>query len=196
MQRTKGRPRQFDEQQALVAAMNYFWENGYDASSLSDLLTVMGIGKSSFYQAFGSKEQLFREALELYAHTSNGFIQDLREQMSEKQVLLALAQSAVDDMKATGKTKGCLVMNSGAECYRQHPQMAELIQYEYKAFHKIFTELVRAGQAAGDISNATEAAILASIYMSLVNGLVVMIKAGADDEQIESVMAHISAQLA
>ena len=195
MQRTKGRPKQFDERQALTAAMNYFWEHGYDSSSLSDLLGVMGIGKSSFYQAFGSKENLFRMALALYAETSNGLIRGLEQQMSAKQVLLTLAQSAVDDMKATGKTRGCLVMNSGAECYRQHPEMGELIQYEYKAFHKMFAELIRAGQAAGDISNPTEAPILASIYMSLVNGLVVMIKAGANDDQVESVMKHIAVQL-
>ncbi len=195
MQRIKGRPKEFDEDQALAAAMNYFWEHGYDASSLSDLLAVMGIGKSSFYQAFGSKEKLFRKALALYAQTSDQFIRGMRENQSAREVLLALAQSAVDDMRSTGMTKGCLVMNSGAECYRQHPQMAELIQYEYKAFHKMFTELVRAGQDAGDISRSKSAPVLASIYMSLVNGLVVMIKAGASDEEVESVMEHIAAQL-
>ena len=66
MLKTRGRPKAFNEDEALQLAMNYFWEHGYDNTSLDNLLTAMGIKKSSFYHTFKSKEELFSRCLELY----------------------------------------------------------------------------------------------------------------------------------
>ena len=68
------RPREFDEHQALTAAMQQFWERGYEATSLSDLTRAMGIQRPSLYGAFGGKESLFQAAIELYAKNSLTFI--------------------------------------------------------------------------------------------------------------------------
>ena len=64
-----GRKREFDEQVALTAAMEVFWQKGYSATSLSDLTGRMGINKPSLYSAFGNKESLFIKATELYINT-------------------------------------------------------------------------------------------------------------------------------
>jgi len=62
----RGRPRNFDRNQVLLKAMQTFWENGYEGTSMTQLVDAMGIGSPSIYAAFGSKEELFREAVELY----------------------------------------------------------------------------------------------------------------------------------
>src|SRR6266566_10166481 len=62
----RGRPRHFDVDEALDRAMRLFWRKGYQATSVSDLTTAMGIKRASLYAAFGSKEALFRKALERY----------------------------------------------------------------------------------------------------------------------------------
>ena len=69
---TAGRKREFDEDQALKAAMQLFWEKGYAGTSMADLTTRMGINKPSLYAAFGNKEQLHRRALELYGKRYGG----------------------------------------------------------------------------------------------------------------------------
>ena len=68
--RERGRPREFDRGQALEKAMRLFWSRGYDAISMADLRAELGITQASLYAAFGSKEQLFREAVELYRRTA------------------------------------------------------------------------------------------------------------------------------
>jgi AcrR family transcriptional regulator len=189
--KSKGRPKEFDEEQALELAMHYFWANGYDGSSLRDLLIAMGIGKSSFYQTFGCKEDLFRRSLELYTQSSVEYIRSLLAEKTSKEVLLYLPQTLLEELKETGKTKGCLLMNSGAECYKLHPQISDLIEYEYKTFLELFAELIASAKVSGDISDTTSDSALASIYSSLLNGLIAVIQAGASEQQIEAVMGHI-----
>ncbi len=69
------RPREFDEQMALIAAMNVFWEKGYEATSISDLTSRIGIQRPSLYAAFGDKRQLFPTALQRYSQLSLAYIQ-------------------------------------------------------------------------------------------------------------------------
>src|ERR1700728_2699760 len=68
--RDRGRPREFDRGQALERAMRLFWSRGYDAISMADLRAELGITQASLYAAFGSKEQLFRDAVDLYRQTA------------------------------------------------------------------------------------------------------------------------------
>src|ERR1700735_1867096 len=68
--RDRGRPREFDRDQALGKAMHLFWSRGYDAISMADLRAELGLTQASLYAAFGSKEQLFRDAVELYRQTA------------------------------------------------------------------------------------------------------------------------------
>ncbi|MFC7740644.1 TetR/AcrR family transcriptional regulator [Nocardiopsis composta] len=65
----RGRPRAFDRDAALAAAVRLFWERGYEAVSLSDLTAAMGIRTGSLYAAFGDKKKLFTEAVQAYRRT-------------------------------------------------------------------------------------------------------------------------------
>ncbi|MBX9332927.1 TetR/AcrR family transcriptional regulator, partial [Serratia marcescens] len=68
-----GRPREFDREQALLKARNLFWRQGYEGTSMSDLVAELGIASARIYKAFGSKEQLFREAIASYETEEGGF---------------------------------------------------------------------------------------------------------------------------
>src|SRR5271154_4896499 len=68
-----GRPREFDREIALVHARDLFWSRGYEGVSMADLVQVLGLASARIYAAFGSKEALFREAIELYESQEGGF---------------------------------------------------------------------------------------------------------------------------
>ncbi len=191
MKKSIGRPKSFDKDEVLQKAMEYFWEHGYDKSSLNKLLNVMGIKKSSFYQTFESKEHIFRLCLELYTKSSKEYLFSLKEKKGGKGVLLHIVYSTIKELKETGRVKGCLLMSSGSECYISHPHFNELIRYEFKTFQKLFCQFIEMGQKNGDIKNQTPPFVLGSIYQSLINGLVLMIQVGAKERALEAVVKHI-----
>ena len=86
---TRGRPRSFDKERALDAALRVFWEKGYEGASLSDLTEAMGINRPSAYAAFGDKEALFRQVLERY---ENGPLAYMTAALNEPTARAAIAR--------------------------------------------------------------------------------------------------------
>lgn len=92
-----GRPRQFDREAALRTARDVFWARGFEATSMSDLVAALGIASARIYAAFGSKERLFKEAIELYEREEGAFsTQALSEQPTAYQAIERLLLDAVD----------------------------------------------------------------------------------------------------
>ena len=188
---TRGRPKAFDEQEALTAAMHYFWEHGYDNTSLDNLLLTMGIKKSSFYATFKSKEELFSRCIDLYRTQSLDFLQTLNKDIGPKQTLLALTGHTVQELEEFGKVKGCLLINSGQECYNKYPQLSKQVSVEFNTFNKVFTQLVKEAQTLGQIKSTKKPSVIAGRYMNTLNGLVVTIQAGASPELVDDLVESL-----
>src|ERR1700744_812019 len=110
------RPREFDETRALEAAMHCFWRRGYEATSLRDLTTAMGLTAPSLYSAFGDKQQLFGKALERYLdHTTRGRLQRLEKTMAPKQALQSFFDEIIQHSLKDRERKGCFLVNSALE---------------------------------------------------------------------------------
>ena len=183
-----GRPREFDEEKVLGIAMNYFWDQGYDNASLSQLLQKMGISKSSFYQSFGSKQALFERCLDLYVKHQTSWIEEQLQHKSAKRILIDILNISITEIKQQGEIRGCLVMNNAEICYKKYSDLSQLINRQFVKFHELFTKLIETGQKQGDISSKHSASMLSSIFLNTLNGLSVLIKAGADEKIIEQVI--------
>src|SRR5271154_20593 len=109
--RGRGRPREFDREQGLQKAMQLFWSLGYDSTSMADLRAGLGIAQASLYAAFGSKEQLFREAVDRYRRTT-GFstTRALESGATAREAIHEMLQAAVDAFSAPGAPGGCLLI--------------------------------------------------------------------------------------
>jgi len=187
----RGRPKEFDETEALTAAMHYFWEHGYDNASLDNLLEVMHIKKSSFYATFKSKEALFSRCIDLYREHSLEFLNTLNKDIGPKQTLLALTHHTINELEEFGKVKGCLLINSGQECYNKYPQLSQQVTEEFNTFNSMFEKLVKEAQARGEMKSTKKASTIAGRYMNTLNGLVVTIQAGATQTLIDDIVESL-----
>jgi TetR/AcrR family transcriptional repressor of nem operon len=196
MKLTRGRPKAFDEDEALALAMNYFWEHGYDNTSLDKLLPAMGIKKSSFYHTFKSKEELFSRALHLYRKETQREFISLREEVGAKNALIMIVSLTMQELRDTGKVKGCLLASSGQECYNKYPHLSEQVGQEFFYFLALFEETIQKAQESGEIKNTLSPRRLAGRYSSALNGLLVTIQAGAPQEVLDDLVESVKEILA
>ena len=104
----RGRPREFDVDQALAAALRVFWTKGYEGASLTDLTEAMGITRPSLYAAFGNKEALFRKALDLYEREKLAYIGEALEAPTSREVVERLLHGALAMQTSDCEPKGCM----------------------------------------------------------------------------------------
>ena len=191
MHKTRGRPKAFDEGEVLAAAMNYFWEHGYSNASLDNLLIAMGIKKSSFYHTFRSKEELFSRTLELYRKETLIYLNALKKDIGPKATLLMLTELTIKELRDTGNVKGCLLVNSGQECYNKYENLSHQIKMEFNFMQEVFVTFTKEAQALGEIKSTKEPKVIAGRYMNSLNGLIVTIQAGASDALIDDIVESL-----
>jgi len=123
-----GRPKQFDEQEALELAMQLFWSRGYGNTSLSDLLSEMGISRQSLYDTFGSKRGLFFRSVEHYKATQLSQALALLEREGSPLENVKGVVGFFQDLAADERCRGCFVANALVEVAPHDPELAEVLQ--------------------------------------------------------------------
>lgn len=185
---TQGRPLEFDPEQALTVATECFWARGYEATSLQDLLGAMGISRSSFYQAFGSKHELFASCLHRFRDRQADRMQlALDREPRAAGFLRDFLVSQADDARSGATPKGCLIMNTATEFAGRDAVVGRLVQEGTSAFGAVLERAIRRAQAEGDIRTDLAPAVLANYLLTTVAGLKTMVKAGADAHSVEQV---------
>ncbi|HDU8570239.1 TPA: TetR/AcrR family transcriptional regulator, partial [Morganella morganii] len=107
-----GRPREFDREVALRKAEQVFWQRGYEGTSMSDLVAALGIASARIYAAFGSKENLFREAIALYLAEEGAFADAALKEPDTRSAIKKLLTGAVDTYTRDDRPHGCMVVLS------------------------------------------------------------------------------------
>lgn len=189
MNTTIGRPLEFDPEIALDAAMNLFWSKGYEHASMQDLLGAMNLSKSSLYQAFGGKQQLFRRCLARYADQFAGQLyQGLAAAPSGRRFIEEFFHSVLDDVAGTFDPRGCLVMNTASEFAQSEPEIAQDVAKSVERFRGALQAAVERAQHEGDIAPERDSRALAAYLVSSMSGLKVQAKAGADANTLKSII--------
>jgi TetR/AcrR family transcriptional repressor of nem operon len=193
-----GRPREFDVDTVLNAAMQAFWAKGYEATSLADLMAATGLHKGSLYQAFGDKHALFIQSLKRY-------LEEIRRQ---KNALLAQAATPLDGLHAVTHAlidmadgdsdcpKGCLAMNTMSELAPHDAEAKQVVAEHLQQMRSSFITTVAEGQAAGQIGKNRTPEEITTMMMTFMAGLLTTMKgfvSTADahkllDAQLEAVM--------
>ncbi len=184
------RPKAFDPTAVLARAMNMFWSQGYEATSVQDLTDHLGIGRASLYATFGDKHSLYRQALEHYrANEAAGLAQLLASANPVLPAIRRVLEDVVADAVDAQPSRGCLAVNAAAEVA---PHDAEVCRVVDRTFGDIETALHGAllrAQANGELPTDRDARALASFVSCTINGLRVTGKARPDHDRLSDVVA-------
>ncbi|MCX4857046.1 TetR/AcrR family transcriptional regulator [Streptomyces canus] len=184
--RLRGRPRSFDRATALEKAILAFWEHGYEATSVSDLTRVMGIGAPSLYAAFGDKRSLFEEVVQEYGARYGSFgDRALAEEPTVRAAMERMLREAAVEYTAPGRPHGCLVIHAATNC--SSPEVEESLRVRRNANIAAFESRIRAGIAAGELSADTDATALARHVGAVIQGMSQQARDGASREELEAV---------
>lgn len=185
----RGRPREFDEEEALEAALRVFWRQGYQGASLAALTEAMGMSKPSLYRAFGSKEELYNRALERYCDNQlRPHAVRLQEEPDLRKALGAFLHSVADMLTGRDLPGGCMVVNSSVAMNSGNLPPAVETSIRDVAQQFVFTRLrerlVRE-EKRGRLPENISVDALVSYYATLMAGMAVMSKLGVEKGQLD-----------
>lgn len=186
------RPRTFDEDRAVDAAMRTFWANGYDATTTEDLCVATGLGRSSIYNTFTSKHELFRRALLRYVETTTAsqlaILEDEgRPPLERLRALFAVVVDGEMDTRRDGRSMGCLTVNTTVELAGRDPEAAEILERDVERRTGALRLVIDAGQRAGEITSGRDPAALARYFNAVIGGVRVAGQGGADRAVLQSI---------
>jgi TetR/AcrR family transcriptional repressor of nem operon len=180
------RPKQFDPDEALDAAMKLFWEQGYEGTSVQELVERTGVHKRSMYDTFGDKHALFVKALSRYAGNTERQIRAAAKATgSATDAIRALLETALPDA-AAGLPPGCLLVNSATELAARDPDAAGPVAQHFATSRRAMRDLVARGQREGEIATRLKPAPLAELLLNAWLGLRVQSRAGTPPAQLRA----------
>lgn len=192
---TRGPEKQFDTEVALGQAMEVFWQHGYEAASLSELLKHMGIGKKSLYDTFGNKRSLFLKALAHYAHTT---IRDMRDRLAAEGSPLRNLKQLLRDWQAMHSQPGscgCMLGTNIADFNTDDAAIAQVMRTYLLQIEDVFTTTLRHAQAVGEISADANPRNLARLLLCTTQGVALLGRVVAEDTTLEGAITSAIALL-
>lgn len=183
--KTRGRPREFDPEQALAKALRVFWQHGYEGASMTELTEAMGITKPSLYACFGNKEALFKKALDLYEREKLCYVSKALEAPTSREVVQRLLTGALDAHCGSIDPQGCLGVISMVGCTTEAASIrAEVIARRASSEAALVARLERA-KAEGDLPKDFDAKAATQCVTAIMQGMAVKAQGGASREDLQ-----------
>jgi len=191
-----GRPRLFELDGAVTSALNVFWDLGYAATTPAQLLDAIGVGKGSFYNAFGSKHALFEQALRRYgdervAGLARWFADTGAVKKRIKEYLERLA--APENEKAL--RRGCFAANTAAELGRRDPAATKIVRGTFERMEDVLEATLVEGQKRGELDGALDPKAVASLLLATLIGITVLSKVDSSSARAKRIALAFAALL-
>lgn len=167
----RGRPKSFNDNDALERAMRVFWKSGYDATSLDDLLRAMEIPRQSLYRVFGDKHSLFLSALELYGNRMAAAITQIRQSngpATEK--VDALFKLWSEGVKSP-ESNGCMMQNTCGQSVMKEKEVVALLSGHQQLMTEALEKIIEQGKLEGNINISIDTIAVTRTIISSINGL-------------------------
>ncbi len=181
----RGRPRSFDRHAALTAAMETFWRLGYEGASMAALTAAMGIHSPSLYAAFGSKEALFREAVDLYLASEASSGQAILDgAKTTREAFQAILRHSIDKLVRPDMPHGCLLVLGDSNAAPQNAGVRAYLCQCRRDSQAMLEARLKRGIREGDVPAGADVANIAAFFMTLTQGLSLRARDGASREAL------------
>jgi AcrR family transcriptional regulator len=173
-----GRPREFDHDAALSQIQKAFWARGYEGTSMADLVQVTGLASARLYAAFGSKEAMFRAAVERYERREGAFAdRAFAEEPTARQGIERMLRDAV--ALYTGQERlGCMVVSAATNCSAENDAVRSWLEQHRKRRAASITARLRSAVAAGELRHDTDVQAIGDVFTAILSGLSVQARDG------------------
>ncbi|WP_026993725.1 TetR/AcrR family transcriptional regulator [Flectobacillus major] len=174
------RTKEFNEMEVLDKAIDLFWFKGYNGASMQDVVDSLGLSRSSIYDTFGDKYQLYIASLEQYRkQAAGGLINMVTQSTNPLQTIQQLFEMLSNDSVNAVCNKGCFMTNSTIELAPHDPQIHKIVKDNMQDIEEAFYNLVKKGQDLREITNKQDARALARFLFNTISGIRVAAKSGA-----------------
>lgn len=185
--RPRGRPRSFDRDDVLDAAVLVFWEKGFDGASIEDLTEAMGINRPSLYAAFGSKRELFLQAIDRYAATrGNRAFSAFRLEPDNRRAVERFLAESIECATEDGKPRGCLINTVATEAAETDAELRAKLSQMFSRTDAAIAERL-ATQPNGEPSGIHDPEALARMAHSVTHSIMTRARAGASRRELAEV---------
>jgi TetR/AcrR family transcriptional regulator, transcriptional repressor for nem operon len=192
----QGRPQQYEFAKVFESALQLFWSKGYESTSLEDLLKATGLSRSSFYQAFVSKRDLYLKCLDAYDDHSVAVMKsDLDRAESGREFLEGGFVALCGDSDLTCNARGCMMMNAANEFAKRDEEIGVLVKRNTERICGVLTEAVERARSEGDLKSTESPEVLADYLFIAHSGMIAMMKTDIDRERIKRVSDIVLARL-
>jgi len=182
-----GSPREFDRTDALKKARDLFWRQGFESTSLSELVATLGLASARIYAAFGSKEDLFREAiLDYEAHEGSFATHALKEESSVLASIDRILEQAIALYTQPDGPRGCMVVASATNCSAANASVAAWLAQHRKAQTTSLIDRFRLAQQEGELRAGCDPRALGDFFATFLHGLSVQARDGISAERLQN----------
>ncbi|NGT13159.1 TetR/AcrR family transcriptional regulator [Achromobacter insolitus] len=184
-----GRPREFDRDAALLAAMRTFWTQGYEGTSIQDLVAAMGVNKPSLYSTFGCKEEIFREAVELYDRIEGrATSQSLAKAGTAREAVETMLRANARAYVVEEGPRGCMIVLSSLLGAPENESVRAFLADNRLNGETMLRDRLAQGIAAGDLDSSADVGQLAAFYTTVLEGLSIQARDGASVDKLNMII--------
>ncbi|GAA2996873.1 TetR/AcrR family transcriptional regulator [Streptosporangium longisporum] len=190
------RTKEFDPDAALQKALELFWERGYEATSMADLVEHLGIARASIYATFGGKHDLYLKAFERYLQTRDPRVVEVLSQPGPAlPAVRALIEAYAEESLCDERRRGCMVVNAAVEVMSRDPQTARRIEASWDNLETALTSALTRARAQGEIPQDRDPRALARFLLVVMQGMRVLGRAHPDPARLRDATAQALAVL-
>ena len=179
----------FQPEQALDKAMGLFWKQGYEGTSIEDLVQYMGLGRGSLYDTFGDKHALYLAALSQYLAKYQAQAVEFLEQTGRlSEILERFFQAFIEELVSDPARRGCFLVNASVEMAPHDPEVNTIVQSALQEIEEGFYRLLIKAQVAGDLSWTQDPHQLAHFLSGVLVSIRVLARAKRDRRVLQDVV--------
>lgn len=168
--------KQFDKQAALGRALDAFWANGYDATSMQDLVDCTGVNRGSLYATYGDKRALFLAALQAYDDARRRKLEEFEARHKARDAIRHVFHAFINEISETGGNRGCFLTNTALELAAHDAEIRTIVANAQEDVESYFARLIRKGKADGEIPEHVKVTETARGLLASLLGFLVLIR--------------------